>query len=73
MLLLKQYTDRNERIPFTIILEELKRQLDSEVKEGRWMALYQFIVELERWDWKELSPNQLEWLWDDIILSYDEG
>lgn len=72
-MLLKQYTDRTQRLPFTTILTELQTQQKEERREGREMALYQFITELERWDWKELSPEEVEELWDDIIIWYDEG
>ena len=72
-MLLKQYTDRTQRLPFTTILTELQTQQKEERREGREMALYQFITELERWDWKELSPEEVEELWDDIIIGYDEG
>ena len=72
-MLLKQYTDRTQRLPFTTILTELQTQPKEERREGREMALYQFITELERWDWKELSPEEVEELWDDIIIWYDEG
>ena len=72
-MLLKQYTERTQRLPFTTILTELQTQQKEERREGREMALYQFITELERWDWKELSPEEVEELWDDIIIWYDEG
>jgi hypothetical protein len=72
-MLLQNYTNRNQRLPFTTILTELQTELKEERGEGREMALYQFITELERWNWKELSPEGVEELWDDIILWYDEG
>ena len=72
-MLLKQYTDRTQRLPFTTILTELQTQQKEERREGREMALYQFITELERWDWKELSPEEVEELWDDINIWDDEG
>lgn len=72
-MLLKQYTNRTQRIPFTTILTELRKEMDDEGSEGRECALWHFIAELERWNWNVLSPEQLEELWDDIIVWYDEG
>jgi hypothetical protein len=72
-MLLKEYTNRTQPIPFTTILVELRKEMDVAESEGREMALYQFIAELERWNWETLSPDQLEELWDEVILWHDEG
>jgi hypothetical protein len=72
-MLLKQYTHRTQQIPFTTILTELRKEMNEERGEGRESALWHFIAELERWNWETLSPEQLEELWDEVIIWYDEG